>query len=131
MRADRETSMKIYICGTVSMELVDNNWGRIDFYMSPEACSDHAPCTDECGIREAELVLGDYVKPYRVPVTGMPASEFEAQEARELAICDAVREMLAVVPPDVRCRVATRLHGQFQREEAKARRAQRLARVAR
>lgn len=122
---EAKKSHKIYICGTVPLELDPSNGGLIEFAMSPEMLSDKRECSDECGIREAELTLGKYVQPPALIRARMSLQDETDREDEAKHVEKILRAAVKAEAHDVVVAAVSRFFYSLKREKAKARKATR------
>lgn len=89
----QKQSHKLYACGTIPWEICPSNAGMIEFYNSPEACSDDRPCSDSCGIVEYDVCLSRIVQPGRQE-RGTPAAVRAAREKKFIALADEISTLV-------------------------------------
>jgi hypothetical protein len=90
----RKKTIKLYACGTISAEFHPSYVRQLEFYNTPEACSDDRPCTDSCGIVEYELVRRRVVQ---APVEdrGIAYDVAEKRSAKSINLAEKIEKFLA------------------------------------
>lgn len=130
-RAQREakklkaTRYRVYFCGTIPAELDPSNTGGMEFYMSAGACSDSRDCTDECGIIEGTLTIGDVVQEPG-SLQGATAKDVEKRRRVEEALGARMLSAVKDAPAEAVRGAIDRLRAGYAVERVRARRRIRL-----